>query len=120
MRPKNNLIVPTGLILALLLLILSSCSHQPLPQELEKFASCLAEKGVQLYGHQSCSHCQNQKELFGPAWTKLNYIECSSNLKKCLDEGVEGYPIWKFADGSRLEGEQTFEALAQKSGCPEP
>ena len=71
-----------------------------------------------MYGTNRCSHCQNQKELFGyEAFSKINFVDCDKQKNVCALEGVQGYPTWKFANGSRLEGEQTFEALAQAAGC---
>src|SRR3989344_7448512 len=92
------------------------------PGKLDDFASCLAEKGAIFYGAFWCSHCQNQKALFGNSAKLLNYVECSTPNGRgqeqiCIDKKIEGYPTWEYADGSRESGELTLEHLAEKSGC---
>jgi hypothetical protein len=91
--------------------------------KLETLASCLSSKGLKMYGAYWCSHCQQQKKDFGAAFSKINYVECSDQnspndqLKVCADAGIKGYPTWVTADGSFMEGPQTFKALADKAGC---
>ena len=113
----------TIMIIALLLLVLflvgcTSSASAPLGN----FAQCLSEKGVVMYGAYWCPHCQNQKEMFGNAWNNIVYVECSllnkgGQTQECKDLDINGYPTWEFSDGSRIEGEATFEQLAQKTGC---
>lgn len=91
----------------------------------EAFAKCLAEKKAVFYGAFWCSHCQNQKKMFGSAQKYLPYTECSTPDSKdqtqvCKDKKIEGYPTWEFADGSRETGEVSFAKLAEKSGCSAP
>lgn len=94
------------------------------PGELDTFAQCLGEKGAKFYGAYWCPHCQAQKALFGKSKDKLPYVECAAEGKaqadECASAGIEGYPTWVFADGSRESGEQTLEKLAQKTGCVLP
>ena len=85
-------------------------------------AQCLKDNGAVFYGAFWCSHCQNQKELFGAAAPALPYVECStpdgySQTFVCKEKEIKGYPTWRFADGSELDGEQSFATLAEKSGC---
>ncbi|MEK7089329.1 MAG: hypothetical protein AAB920_00745, partial [Patescibacteria group bacterium] len=44
-------------------------------------AQCLASKKVTMYGTYWCSHCQNQKALFGDAFKYVPYVECTENEK---------------------------------------
>jgi hypothetical protein len=56
--------------------------------------------------------------LFGyESFTKINFVDCDKEKNTCTLAGVQWYPTWGFADGSKLEGTQTFEALASKAGC---
>ncbi len=81
-------------------------------------AECLTAKWATMYGTNRCSHCQNQKELFGyEAFAKINFVDCDKNKNACGLAGVQGYPTWVFADGSKLEGTQNFDALAAKAWC---
>jgi glutaredoxin len=87
-------------------------------------AQCLTEKGAKFYGAYWCPHCAKQKKDFGSAMKTVTYVECAipgnpqGQTQECKDAGVTSYPTWIFADGSRLGGVQTFEALAEKAGCP--
>ena len=83
----------------------------------EKLAQCLKDKNVVMYGAAWCGHCQNQKKLFGESFSLVPYVECPDNIQQCLDLRIDGYPTWIWPDGTRLEGEQSLETLAEKSGC---
>jgi hypothetical protein len=108
-------------IVAIAIVILAVVNSNP-SVGAESFAECLTEKGAKMYGTWWCGHCRQQKELFGAAFSKINYIECSPEgsqemLQECRDAGIEGYPTWKFEDGSHLGGARSFEDLAEKTGC---
>jgi len=94
------------------------------PQDYTAFAQCLTEKGATMYGAWWCPHCNNQKKSFGDSWHYINYVECSTQDGKqtaaCTQAGIQGYPTWRFADGTQLEGEATFEQLSQRTSCPLP
>lgn len=92
--------------------------------EVNAFAQCIKDSGAKLYGAFWCSHCKNQKKLFGNS-KNLPYIECATSDGKgqvqiCADAKIEGYPTWVFADGSSQSGELSFEILSQKTGCQLP
>ena len=88
---------------------------------LDSFAQCIKASGAEFYGTFWCSHCQNQKKLFGSAKQYLPYIECANTdgnqNQLCKDKGIEGYPTWIFADGSHLSGEAPLQTLAEKTKC---
>lgn len=93
--------------------------------KLDGFAQCLNDKGAVFYGAFWCTHCQNQKKLFGPSAKLLPYVECStpdgqSKLPRCTEKNIEGYPTWEFAEGSRLSGVLSLARLAEKTGCTLP
>ncbi len=95
------------------------------PSTYDAFAQCLSDKGVKMYGAWWCPHCQAQKKLFGTAFKKINYVECSPGGTKtmsavCKADGIEGYPTWVFADKTRASGEQSFADLSLKTGCVVP
>lgn len=95
------------------------------PSKLGPFAQCLKEKGATFYGAFWCPHCQAQKRMFGSAASELPYTECSTpngqgQLQVCIDKGIQQYPTWEFADGSRLTGEVPLAQLAEKTGCELP
>jgi len=86
--------------------------------DITAFAQCLADKKVTMYGAVWCSHCQKQKALFGDAFKLVPYVECPDNPSACVAAGINGYPTWVFANGTKLEGEQSFQALSRQSSCP--
>ena len=92
------------------------------PGQYDEFAQCLTDSGVKIYGTYWCSHCLNQKNMFGNSWKYVNYIECSlpnraGQTPICQQAGIESYPTWEFADGQRVSGELSFSALSEMSGC---
>lgn len=87
-------------------------------------AKHLQSIGAKMYGAFWCSHCVEQKQMFGREASKiLNYIECFPDgagkgrmmAKICADVGIEGFPTWVIKD-KVLNGEQTFSELAEASG----
>jgi hypothetical protein len=110
----------TGLIAIGLIVVALTQERTPSPYA--PLAKCLTEKGAKMYGTWWCSHCERQKLMFGSAFADVNYVECSPNRTRetaqaCLDDGIKGFPTWRFADGTELNGEQEPETLAQKAGC---
>ena len=89
-------------------------------RDLDGFAQCLADKGAVMYGADWCPHCQNEKRVFGKSFRLISYVECPKETQRCIDEGIRGYPTWKFPDGSRHEGEQGVDKLSAISGCVLP
>lgn len=92
---------------------------------LDAFAECLKGKGAKMYGAWWCPHCADQKEMFGYAFERVNYVECSppgqrTENETCKQAGVKNFPTWQFADGSRTEGAQPLSLLSQKTGCRLP
>ena len=84
--------------------------------QVQALAQCLSDKGMKMYGASRCPHCKAQKELFGTAFSKIEYVECTTETVKCNIAGIQGYPTWIY-QGQKYEGEQTFEKLAEISGC---
>ncbi|KAB1201770.1 Thiol-disulfide oxidoreductase LTO1 [Morella rubra] len=66
-------------------------------------AKHLRSVGAKMYGAFWCSHCLEQKQMFGREAAKLlDYVECfpdgykkgTKMAKACVDAGIEGFPIW--------------------------
>ncbi len=108
----KKLIVST---LALSALVLTGCAQEP-TQNLDAFAKCLTEKGAMIYTSPTCSHCQNQKKLFGDSWQYINNVDCMANPQVCSVAGIQGVPNWMI-NGESLLGQQSLEVLAEKTGC---
>ena len=92
---------------------------------LDAFAQCLADHHAKMYGLYWCTHCAEQKQMFGSSFQYISYIECGIKGERgeqqvCIDAGVKNLPTWEFADGSRREGTQSLLILSQKTGCSLP
>ena len=90
------------------------------PAKLE-LAQCLTEKNVKMYGAFWCGACSTQKELFGPAFKAIDYVECDergsdAQSEVCQLEGISGYPTWEI-NGQKSTGVQPLESLAASAGC---
>ena len=88
-------------------------------------AQHLSRVGARMYGAFWCSHCGEQKQLFGrQAAAELPYVECFPQgyrkgvpiAQACEAQHLDGFPTWVFPDGTRVEGDQTLEKLGKLSG----
>ncbi len=96
-------------------IFLSSCSTQE-TSNYNLFAQCLTSNDATMYGTEWCSHCQDQKKLFGASFENINFIDCDKNSDICSKEGIKGYPTWKINEKS-LVGKQSLSKLASVTGC---
>ena len=84
-------------------------------------AEHLVAQNVKFYGAYWCSHCQNQKSLFGAvAATKLPYIECDKNGENpqrqlCKDKNIQMFPTWVI-NGKYLTGTRDLIEIATLTG----
>lgn len=118
MKKTWTIIISIFVVLAgvLFLIIKPFASGDVVNEELDSFTQCLTNAGLVMYGTEWCSHCQNQKELFGKSFQYINYIDCDKNYKLCSNEGITGYPTWKINNES-YPGEQSFSRLSGLTGC---
>ena len=113
-------------VLALILVAVFVKEGEQGPGKYDQFAQCLGEKGATFYGAFWCPHCNDQKNIFGSSKKYLPYVECSlpngnGQTQICIDKGIQGYPTWEFADGSRpFSGEVSLEDLSAQTGCVLP
>lgn len=120
------IIVVVVLVLGAISAVLLSSNKNNVPTgKYDQFATCLKAQGAVFYGAFWCPHCIATKKLFGSSASLLPYVECSTadgsgQLPVCADKKIEGYPTWEFKDGSRLTGEVSMQALADKTACPLP
>jgi len=114
-------LIPIIAVLALIMIgSFGWASFSPGPYD--DFAQCLVDNNAMFYGAFWCENCETQKQLFGQSAKKLPYVECSpangqGQLQICQNAGIEAYPTWEFADGTREVGVQSLEILAERSGC---
>ena len=109
----------TYLVIILILFVVlygyKSITGRVIQGQYDEFANYLTEQGVKMYGTEWCSHCQNQKKLFGNSFQYIDYIDCDKNKNECSIVGVTGYPTWSI-NGQNYPGEQSLERLAQLAG----
>jgi len=67
-------------------------SGAPTKAMLDRFAKCLSAHGFVMYGSMKCSHCQHQKQLFGPSFRHITFVECSEQCTK--EYNILGFPTW--------------------------
>jgi uncharacterized membrane protein len=98
------------------------------PADRREYAADLARhltlSGAKFYGAYWCSHCAEQKELFGSAASLLPYVECDprpagAQPDTCKAKNIRGYPTWEIK-GQRREGVLFFSELAEFSGFRAP
>ncbi len=91
----------------------------------EAFAKCLTERQVKMYGLYWCTHCAEQKEMFGASFKHVTYVECGIKGSRdedpvCKEAGIKNFPTWQFPDGSKREGTQPLQTLSEQTGCSLP
>lgn len=93
---------------------------------LDAFAQCVGRSGTRMYGLYWCTHCADQKEMFGSSFQYVPYVECGikgqahGELAFCTEAGIKQFPTWEFPDKERHEGVEPLDVLAQKTGCSLP
>jgi uncharacterized membrane protein len=89
------------------------------PPEATSLAARLKKAGAQMYGAFWCSHCYDQKQIFGQeAMAEFPYVECFPDGWKqgiemapaCKAANLEGFPTWVIGS-EKLEGAKTLEEL---------
>ena len=82
-----------------------------------EFAQCLTDAGVSMGGTDWCSHCSDQKAMFGNSFEFIDYHNCDFEESWCTEHGITGFPTWVFSDGPNRPGVQQLRTLADLSGC---
>lgn len=83
-------------------------------------ANHLTAMGAQMFGAYWCPHCQEQKKMFGEAFSAVDYVECdpggeNPRTQDCLDNDIEAFPTWVINDEQHL-GVHSLPELAELSG----
>ena len=80
--------------------------------------------GARMYGAYWCPYCDRQADMFGDAFSEIEYIECdprgeNAQPQLCRSAGIQGYPTWEI-DGQFYAGMRSLEELATLSGYSGP
>ena len=107
-----------------LLPALASAQQSP-SDKLDAFAKCLTQRNATMYGSFVCSHCDDQRKMFGDSFKYVNYVECSQmglpqDAHACQSAEIRFTPTWILDNREKLVGVQTFKQLSDKTGCPLP
>lgn len=86
------------------------------PTATKNFAKCLTDKGIIMYGVDSCHFCTQQKQMFGNNFIYINYVNCDSHKEECIEAGIRGYPTW-LINTTLYPGKKSLDWLANASGC---
>ncbi|MCO5561981.1 hypothetical protein L7F22_015607 [Adiantum nelumboides] len=87
-------------------------------------AKHLQSIGAKMYGAFWCSHCYEQKQMFGrEAMKYVDYVECYPEgykrgvkiAKACESAKIDGFPTWVIK-GQVLSGEQELSQIARVAG----
>jgi len=109
--------IQTTLIIGIIvtLLFITGCSSG-----LDATAKCITEKGAKFYGASWCTHCAEQKKMFGTSFQYIDYVECAEGdgqTAACSAAGIKAYPTWIMPDGQKVEGVIDPVKLAKAVGC---
>jgi hypothetical protein len=120
-----------GVLAALVILVLHANYAAPVaeptgPEDpaIRALAEHLSDTGAVFYGASWCTHCQEQKRLFGASVVRLPYIECSPSgpngpqLRSCSAAGVRNYPTWVIDGRSYPGAVLSLAQLATASAFP--
>lgn len=131
-RSWLGLSVGRGVLAALAILVVHAMNTAPEAQAIgpedpvvRALAEHLSDTRAVFFGASWCTHCQEQKRLFGASVSRLPYIECSPNgpntppLRSCTAAGVQSYPTWVI-DGQSYPGKVlSLAQLAAASKFPD-
>lgn len=70
----------------------------------------LNKAGAVLYFSEGCGACQNQKEILGQYFDKLNTVSCVKNPEKCKE--IQYVPTWIVGE-KKETGAKTLEELEE-------
>ncbi|MDX1919524.1 MAG: hypothetical protein SFU25_02180 [Candidatus Caenarcaniphilales bacterium] len=90
------------------------------PEAVQLLSKCLKENGATMYGTANCGHCNKQKEMFGPYFKNVRFVDCRSsaaNQRECNETKVGKFPQWNFENGRKIVREVGLEEIARVSGC---
>jgi protein-disulfide isomerase len=111
--------------IAILLLLGPTSAQKSERERMDAFAKCLTNKNAIMYGSFLCSHCDDQRKLFGDSFKYVHYVECSQmglpqDANACKLAQIRYTPTWILNGKERLVGVQTLKQLGDKTGCPLP
>ncbi len=87
-------------------------------EEAKNTVNCLAEKGVVIYGLDTCPACSSLVASFGGKdLIEELYVECSSDRARCDKEKLTTFVPEIHINGELYEGRRNPSAIALEVGC---
>lgn len=124
---KNKTLITYAVLIAVVFggILAARYYSETAPGQYDELAQCINESGATFYGAFWCPHCNDQKRQFGASQRYLPYLECSTpdgqnQTQECREAGIQSYPTWELADGTRLQGVQSPQQLAEATDCALP
>lgn len=102
-------------ILPVFALVLTACGdtkYETTPA-LEEFKQCVVDSGAVFYGTEWCPHCEAQRVMLGG----YDHYDCDRHSSVCKEKEITSYPTWIYADGTRAQGVQQLQSIAEATGC---
>lgn len=115
-RVISYIIIAVVLIIALIFFVSSSFGKVDPISDNNQLAECLTSKEVKIYVSKYCGHCEDQKEMFGSSFEKLNSIDCADQPLVCQEAGITGVPNW-IINGQSYPGVQSLSKLKELTNC---
>ncbi|RME54935.1 hypothetical protein D6777_02225 [Candidatus Woesearchaeota archaeon] len=104
-RKKRSMVLLASLFVVLLISFIIYSAFTP--GKYDKFAQCLSDKGVMMFGEDWCKYTNAQKNMFGKSFKYINY-QVKRDLKI--------RPTW-LINGKTYGGVQSFDMLSELTGC---
>ena len=122
-RKRTLLAAGAGVALLVAVFLGAALYIRAQPGPYDDLARCLSQRGYKLYGASWCSHCAEQKSIFGKSFEYLDYVECSGPdgrgvNQTCKDAGIEKLPTWEAPEGEKTTGVLEPAELSVSSACP--
>ncbi len=113
---KSSITILTiiGVIILAYFLINNSFSKKD-SQTSKEIAKCIGENSL-LYVQLGCTHCENQKKMFGNNYQYLKVIDCFYKQKECSDKNIKVTPTWIINNKEYL-GVQNIDKLKELTKC---
>ncbi|VVB79439.1 Uncharacterised protein [uncultured archaeon] len=113
---KRHSMITLGVIILVVIVALSVIYFRSLnPGVPADIAKCIGDKS-ELYVKLGCTHCEDQKKMFGDSYQYLKTIDCFYNLDLCLNKSIQATPTW-IIEGKQYVGLQQIETLQRVTGC---
>lgn len=107
------------LIIVILLIVLAIFGINTLKNDSElinpDIVQCISEKSI-LYVSKTCGHCARQKDILSDCLDRLEIVDCTDEIEKCIENGITQVPTWVI-NGQKYAGVKTIDEIIELCGC---